>query len=867
MLGFVFGAARGGTGVARFSTRAFSFANGEVSPYVQQRADMEFYFSSLKKALNFIPDQFGNLHRRAGTRFVSQADACPCFYRFDAGESEPLHVLAYANRFDFMLDGALIGQSVETPYTAAEFCDLSYVEDCGAAFLFHPNHPAQKLIRTSSGFEIGPLEASPLGEVNKDRGCSLCLGAGGSADGGVVTLRSRVCAVGDVLLLTRDDGVTNLSATVTAYNGAGVCEVSGSGLAAGEYDVWDGVAVAGSVSLSIDRATLTAKDCAPFTADMVGQQICVLDQEGAGDDPETKNDENTWVTVTVLEFTSASSLVVEYDGFEIACSDLFQLPAFYGGNYPSYGWIMQDRLYMASKNCIAASAAGNFFEWKGFDADGTVNPDNAIYEKIGSGRCSNIKWMQSFGRQLLIGSSTSVSSLMGAGVGGAFQADGTGQQVIEEIGVAAVRPVAAAGTVLFLDAARKRLYATAAGAQYDQVAVSNKNIFADHIGDKCIKKIAYQEHPFPIIWAVTDDGGLYSMTFWAGQAVCGWSRHRLGGSLVSGGCEVAPFVCDVEVQKTSDRSGDVVLFAVKRTVSGKDVYFLETLGEFFGHYTPEEDAHFVDAALPLGVPARGGRGAEVSRLEPVISYPLAPSGRVAVSDGVRWFYGRGDVSRLVMDTPNTFEAVAGRSLVAVGDGWERVLPTPYGKKPEYYDLSCCLYDPPCSIKRVLSWVEKVAGLEHLEGQEVVAYLDAQDCGAFIVENGSIDAGGCVGWVGLPYISEFEPLAWRAQMGTTDGANDPSKVVTLGLNLYRTPMVEIGSLGPNEFMGTGDNYALADLPEAFTTHNRAFHTGWVSGIPFTKIGNNDDMGVSVRIWGPWPAIFRGVEATFYASGGK
>lgn len=863
-------------GVARFSTRAFSFANGEVSPLVQQRADMEFYYTALKTALNVVPDQFGNLHRRPGTRHVLVAPEVPCLYRIEAGPEEPMIVVAYPGRFEFLLDGADIGVSVDTPYGADDYCSLKFVEDCGAAFFFSGKHPVQKLVRTGAGFSLGPLEASPLGSINADRGCKLCLGAGGSAAGGVITMRSHVAAAGDIVPLTRDNGATVVNATVASYNGAGICEVTGAGLLAGTWQIWDasaGVppgpglpppgATVGDVTISMDRAKLTGKDCQPFTADMVGQQVNVLDETGVGG-----NDPNNWVTVTVLEFTSAGEVVVEYSGEEVPCTDLFQLPAFYGGKYPSFGWIDQDRLWLGNENCVAGSKTGDFFNWNGFDPDGTVNPDNAIYLKIGAGRCSNVQWLQTVGRQLLVGTTNSINSIFGSGVGGAFQADGTGQQVIDEAGASAVRPVVAGGSALFVDRGRRRLFSTGPGAQYDQIALGDQNIFADHIGEKLIKKIAFQEYPFPIVWVVTDDGGLYSMTFWPGQAVRGWSRHVLGGRLMDGGCEVAPRVLDVEVQKSADGLRSVVAFVVKRTVGASEVVHLETLGEFFRHYSTEEEAHFLDAALPLNGTAAVVASAAVSRAAPLVLWSFQPAGRAAFFDGLRWFYGDAQADRVVMDAPNTFKAVPGRTLRLGSDGgWVPVARPAYGKSPPFVGPLECLYDPPCQIIRHAPCVEEVAGLDHLNGEEVVAYLDANDLGAFTVSGGKIAAGGCVGWVGLPYVSMIEPLAYRVQLGATDGANDPSKVLSVSFNLYRTPMVEVGGPGQNEFMGTGDNYKPVDLPEEFETHHRAFHSGWVKGLPLVSMGNNDGLGIAVRIWGPWPAILRGMEATLYASGGK
>src|SRR5512134_2236229 len=49
-----------------------SFAGGEISPHLDARADLQWYYSSCRRLENMIPRAQGGALRRGGTRFVAE---------------------------------------------------------------------------------------------------------------------------------------------------------------------------------------------------------------------------------------------------------------------------------------------------------------------------------------------------------------------------------------------------------------------------------------------------------------------------------------------------------------------------------------------------------------------------------------------------------------------------------------------------------------------------------------------------------------------------------------------------------------------------------------------------------------------------
>ena len=108
-------------------------------------------------------------------------------------------------------------------------------------------------------------------------------------------------------------------------------------------------------------------------------------------------------------------------------------------------------------------------------------------------------------------------------------------------------------------------------------------VFSEHLTSNYkILSMAYQQHPYQILWSVREDGVLLGMTYMKEQDVFGWHKHTTDGTFES----VATIPGDTETE----------LWAViKRTIDGSDVKYIERMGNF--NYGDKEDAFFVDSGL------------------------------------------------------------------------------------------------------------------------------------------------------------------------------------------------------------------------------------------------------------------------------
>lgn len=887
----------------RKTQRAFS--GGEISPYLHARSDMEIYYGALKSSVNWVTDQFGALHRRPGTQFRAKAKGKPCFYNIDADADCRATIAASPDCFQFFVDGVKFGDDLVTDYGADDYCDLKIADDCGATYIAHPAHPPRIVTKSDGVFQINDLPRLPYGELNKDATCRICLEEGGSAATGTMTLATDEWATGDSVDIIDAAGATVGTVVLGDAIGGNAFEVPFvSGVVTGEYVDQNGDAL----FVSANGATIKAFGCEPFTQSMVGQYLRVLDEDGSckssrlvqvftyalgpvdgmgnpvgdydlsggeyvfvgagnGDyvqsvgtstqaNEDDKNEPNTWISAQVIDFISETEIVVSYSGCEIKCTDLFCLPAYADGVYPSAVWIHDNRLWLAKENCLVGSAHGDFFNWEKTDPDGSVNPDNAVYTKLGAGKCQSIEWMRTNGRYLIAGTDHGIYAVGGSQ--GAIAADDHVEQLVQSVGAAGIEPLSIGEDTLFVDRTCTRIYSVAPGVQYDQLAIVEKTIFADHIGEKRFKSLAFQETKFPIVWIVTEDNCLASLTYWPSQNVRGFSRHELGGQLIKSGCCQKPAVCDVQSQRTADGKTDLTYFAVQRTIDGEDVFFIETLGEFFSHYTKKEAAHYLDAALPLkntvAMPPRA-----------VWSDPFFPSlggsGLIAICDDDRWHYGVDGPDGVEMTAPNTRCVTYGRTLQEIDGEFVRIEKPKFGEKKAFVGPEACLYDPPCDPQEMAICQETWAGFECFESEGLVVYLDGQDCGCVEVVGGALASEGCVGWAGYPYESEAELLPWTADLGTSDGSGDNSAITGISLNVYRTPSVKAVMDQPDNYHQISEYCSEVVDAESKEVWGVEFATGW-HGVDLSGVNDkNDGGGLVIRADGPFPAIIRAIKPRY------
>lgn len=158
-----------------FSTGQNSFTGGEWAPDMHSRSDLVKYQTALQTMENMLPSPKGGAFNRPGTRYVgpvklpeSEGTEYPRESRIIpfVFSIEQAYALVFTDigtpspdgRMFVILDGAFLSVDIAVPYTDDEMSLLKYAQRDDVMYLTHPNHPPQKLTRTShTAWTITPV--------------------------------------------------------------------------------------------------------------------------------------------------------------------------------------------------------------------------------------------------------------------------------------------------------------------------------------------------------------------------------------------------------------------------------------------------------------------------------------------------------------------------------------------------------------------------------------------------------------------------------------------------------------------------------------------------------------------------------------
>lgn len=257
----------------------------------------------------------------------------------------------------------------------------------------------------------------------------------------------------------------------------------------------------------------------------------------------------------------------------------------FAGNNPATVGYFQQRLVFAGSNTFPetlwASQPGAFNNFN------TTNPsadDNAITATLISNQVNNIKHMVAMPGGLVV--------LTG---GGAWQVSGGGSDAPITPRTVTATPQAYNGCSdvppivinydIIYNQARGSVVRDLSYSFYTNIYTgADISVMSNHllIG-RSIVGWAYAEDPFKVIWSVTSDGELLSLTYLKEQEVIGWAHHDTYGLFTS-------------VAQIPEGNTSAVYAVVKRTVLGQTVQFIERMKEREFPYG-SEDSFCVDAGL------------------------------------------------------------------------------------------------------------------------------------------------------------------------------------------------------------------------------------------------------------------------------
>lgn len=195
----------------------FSCNGGEISPSLYWRGDIDKYSSSCKLLENFLIRPQGTASTRWGSETMARLNGYDN-YRIISFPitSDTYYDLIIVNADEDEESICQVWQddkyitSVSMPYTSNEIDDINYFQSYDVIFLFHPNHPVQKLSRISENeFELQNHEfrGGPFDSQNLDTSTILSVDANqwsASAEyntGDIVSLGDTYTIVGNSSLI------------------------------------------------------------------------------------------------------------------------------------------------------------------------------------------------------------------------------------------------------------------------------------------------------------------------------------------------------------------------------------------------------------------------------------------------------------------------------------------------------------------------------------------------------------------------------------------------------------------------------------------------------------------------------------------
>lgn len=287
--------------------------------------------------------------------------------------------------------------------------------------------------------------------------------------------------------------------------------------------------------------------------------------------------------------------------------------------------------------------------------------------------------------------------------------------------------------------------------------------------DRC-----YAAAPLGVVLYVRDDGKLLALTRDRAEEVCGWTPLDTRGAFET--------VCSVP------EDGQHVVYAgVRRTIGGETKRYIETFDN--RQFERIEEAFFVDSGLTYD-----GRNTSETTLTLTGGDTWDVGEVLTLTASADLFDGDGDIGDQIVFEHTTEQYDAYDELVTVTESVRlQIVSAISATEVEVQPLGVVPED--LRDTAVADWIfarNVIAGLDHLEGEEVAILSDGSEQARQVVIGGQItlvQPGGLV-HVGLPYRAEGESLDLNFPSAETirDRAKAISKV---GLQVERTRGLKAG----------------------------------------------------------------------------
>jgi hypothetical protein len=574
--------------MARVSPLLPSLGAGELSPWLEGRADFDQYAKGLRVCENFIPLIQGAATKRPGTYFVNPvknsavntiivpfvfSDAQAYILEFGSG-----YIRFYTNRGQVLSGG--VAYEVVTPYAVADLAGLRFAQSADVFYIAHANYPPKKLSRfapTNWTLTDFVARGGPFLEQNTTATAMQSSATVGGVVGLTTTAAVFTAAMVGGLVRIEQTASPNVRPweAGTDYAALSICRYNGN-----YYSTVGGGLSGGDPPVHTEGAELDGAGTTAITWEYLHSGFGVARIK------------------TFVSSTSVTADVLSYipDGAVSTNTTKWSIGAWSGyGGYPGSVTFYGDRLYWAGSSLRPQTVWGSVVsDYENYKAG--VTDDSALTITLNSSDVNSIRWMIGDEKGLLIGSLSGEWVLRPSSQNEALTPFNAQALRTTDYGSNLVRPTRVGKAVLFVQRAARKLREFAYLLDVDGFRAPDMTVRADHISKSGFSDLTFQSQPHSIVWAPRVDGQLCGFTYDREQEATAWHRHILGGT--------SAVVKSVAAIPAPDGAFDDLWMIVQRFVNGVSVQHIEYLTRYFDQETEQEDQFFVDCGRTYsGAPA------------------------------------------------------------------------------------------------------------------------------------------------------------------------------------------------------------------------------------------------------------------------
>ena len=444
------------------------------------------------------------------------------------------------------------------PYTEADLFALDCsTQSADVLWVFHPNYPPGMIQRLSANSWVYSL-ALPGQQPGEPayRGTLDVVKTGYSALGQNITLISQA----------------NPCVIVLASNPASQPFQDGSRIYINECS--------GLVSLNQGEFLVSGMTYGSVTVSVTDSSGTTTNVTGIGW-YFTPQDPNTGASID-------SSSYQQYTGGGFAVQVVAMFAA--TGDYPACGALYQERLMVGGSDNNPTQLNGSVEDdYPDFICDPNAD-DYAVQYTLVSNQVNQLLNMVGTPNALVIGTSGGVWVVAGSNNSSLSQTDVTASQQSSQ-GVSALQPQVVNGSAIFVSRSSRIVtfmaynFVTDAWDNTDLTRLNRNITIGTSAAMSGIAQTAFQMEPYPIYWAVRNDGQLIGLVFNTQDQVYAWFRVNMGSGLIES-------VAVISGQNQEDQ----IVVVVNRTINGVTQRYVE-------YFMPQElfsqlsNAFFVNCGL------------------------------------------------------------------------------------------------------------------------------------------------------------------------------------------------------------------------------------------------------------------------------